>query len=53
MLGEYEAAAHGWEDLAQRLLILTILERSETLLLIGSVLGWCQETAVCRILKWV
>lgn len=28
-LGEYEGAAHGWEHFAQRLLVVTILERPE------------------------
>lgn len=41
MLGECEVAVHAWEDFAQCLLIVTLLERLETLLLIGSVLGWC------------
>lgn len=47
MLGEYEVAAHGWEVLTQRLLVVTILERPETLIPIGSVFGWCQGKAVC------
>ena len=53
MRGEYEVAAHGWEDFTQRLLIFILLEHPKRLLLIGSVLGWYQETAVSRILMCV
>ena len=51
MLGEYKVATHGWEDFTRILLILILLERPETVHLIGSMLAWYHEMAVSRILS--